>query len=409
MEAIEFCRRSGSKKLLQFLGEMGYPNSNAWIDFNPNLGDAMDQLSDKLLTHFKQQLPYIERQVTQSTVISKKNPKIPSKFGKFIDYTLKLAKDPEFQKSNPSIAKQLSLAEIKQDSHRIQTILNKHYRSLIPYWERCHENRDTQCDYPLHLKDIYNFFASPDIQEEIEKDLVKSNHISGQLYNKNFNFGVFYNPQTGLRKGRKQGLLIRLGLMMSLINSSQPTNSVDVNVWLASRPTLMYDLDDKYLGIMNVNSGCTIRDMSSYPIGRVIIWREEECDKVLVHELIHALELDFFQYAKNIDKEIFNHFDIVTKNNINIFETYTETWAVIISTTIYSLLCGKGTSKEIKELLILETAYSFAQIAKILVLYDYKCFSNCELFCPKGFSQKTRKNKFKQGSSILAYYIFKTG
>ena len=407
MEDIEHCRRTSSKKLLKFLINMGYPDNKIWEHFSPNAGLLTNKISGKILLHFSEQIPHIESVIDKVTIDSHYKEPLTSRYGKFIDYIVELSENADFSSKYKKISNDIQLASGAGDKKKLHYILNKHHRIFIPYWEKCNLAESVKCECPSHLNDIYNFFASPDIQEDIEKNLIGYTAISGNIYNKDFNLGIYYDPSIGIRKGRRRGLLMRLSLMLSLAISKETTNTVSVNIWLSSNQKLIHGLDENFLGIMNINSGCTIRDYNSYPIGRVIIWRDEECDKVLVHELIHALGLDFHIYDKSIDNEIFHKFDINSKDHINIFETYTETWTVILSTIMYSKLCGNGTIPEVSNLLRLETAYSMVQISKILVYYKYQTFSNCDFFCPDGFIKSTRKNKFKQGTSILAYYIFK--
>ena len=42
------------------------------------------------------------------------------------------------------------------------------------------------------------------------------------------------------------------------------------------------------------------------------------------------------KYDNQIDNEIFEKFDLANNANINIFEAYTETWTVILSSCIFS-------------------------------------------------------------------------
>lgn len=403
---IENCRRNRSRKLLSFLEKSGYP----WNGFNPSQLNTTRHLITRLVDHFKTATIYldIDNQIQKETKDILQEDHIVAPYGRFIGFLTYLKDDKSFIDNKPLLAKKLNEILLQNNIYKLYELLNRHYRELVPYWEICRENGINMCQSSNELKDIYNFFASPDIQGDVENKLTRKQNIRGNFFNKPFSLNLFYEKSKGIRKGRRESLLLRLALMMSLVPEKDPDNLVEVSIWLSDREKQLTLSDDKFIGIMNVNSGCTIKDMKSYPVGRIVIWREEECDKVLVHELIHALGLDFFIYDKSIDKEVYQLFDLSENENINIFETYTETWTVILSSTMYSLQCGDASIDEILSLIKLETAYSILQVAKILVYFGYTNFSNCSFFCSLGHTSNSRKGKFKQGSSILAYFVLKS-
>jgi hypothetical protein len=138
---------------------------------------------------------------------------------------------------------------------------------------------------------------------------------------------------------------------------------------------------------------------------KIIIYRIEELNKVLIHELIHYLHLDLgLAFGSNIDKNSIKYnfdeyFDINTKLKLN--ETYTEIIANIINCFIFSYeYNNKKDLTLLKELLEYEIKFSCYQSAKILVHYGYK---NCNDFF-KSYNTKL----FKQTSAIFEYYILKT-
>ncbi len=72
------------------------------------------------------------------------------------------------------------------------------------------------------------------------------------------------------------------------------------------------------LSYINVNSGLTSFTEKG---NNILIFREEESKKVLIHELIHALELHCVKYGT-----------IITKNNLeHLDECIVETWATILN------------------------------------------------------------------------------
>ena len=94
-----------------------------------------------------------------------------------------------------------------------------------------------------------------------------------------------------------------------------------------------------------VNSGSTDRNDS------IIIWRKEDILKVLIHEIIHLLGFD------NVEdnEDIINHYNVkynLGNKKLNIYEAYTEIWALLIHSYYLALVTQKSliTKISVKEL-----------------------------------------------------------
>jgi hypothetical protein len=146
----------------------------------------------------------------------------------------------------------------------------------------------------------------------------------------------------------------------------------------------------KYLSTQNINSG------SSSSNNRLMIWRREEVFKVLIHELIHYLDIDI-KYDVELNK-IFNYNIGEIKYPILINETITEILAQFFH-TIY-------VNNKIKQdydfdrfclLYEYEQIFSWYQFAKIMEYYGIE-----------KFKKKHIKKKFNQGTNVFVYYILKS-
>ena len=158
-------------------------------------------------------------------------------------------------------------------------------------------------------------------------------------------------------------------------------------------------LNDKvnYIGPDNVNSGYSIR-------GNVIcIWRKEELDKVLFHEIVHHLNLDMFSY-----QYIFN--DYFLKLNLNSKfhnsnEAYTEVLGLMLLSIwkYYYYKFNKNMSIEdfVSKFLNIQLAWSYYQMAKVINFYG--CFSKFE-----DIYDKSVNCEIKEKSNIVAYYFLKS-
>lgn len=102
-------------------------------------------------------------------------------------------------------------------------------------------------------------------------------------------------------------------------------------------------------------------------------YRQEESFKVLVHELMHALGLDFSSMDCDVANNIIiNNFKGIERDcDYRIYESYCETWAQIINILIIvSRENVKDYMKKINEYLFYEKLWSIFQCAKVLHHYD---------------------------------------
>ena len=149
----------------------------------------------------------------------------------------------------------------------------------------------------------------------------------------------------------------------------------------------------------NVNSGM------SY-LNNVIIFRKEEYLKLLVHELIHALDIDY-KYETHADKKnIYEIFDI-NSNNLLLNESYVETWAIIIN--VFLVLYEKNKYNSVTEKNIdLFKKY----INKELLHGIEQCSKLCKYYNITNFNDIYKKNKdtkkYNDDVNTFSYHIIKT-
>ena len=153
--------------------------------------------------------------------------------------------------------------------------------------------------------------------------------------------------------------------------------------------------------IDNVNSGVTTHINN---IAYITVFRQEESDKVLLHELIHYLKLDFamspvydkFQYKLNSD--IVAQFNITpTFKYINVFEAYTDSIAIIFNSVFNSIL----TKTDINDYFYTELLYIASIANKILIHSGFNTALD--------ITDMTSAISLDQSSSVFSYYILKCG
>lgn len=139
------------------------------------------------------------------------------------------------------------------------------------------------------------------------------------------------------------------------------------------------------LGIVEMNSGV------SYTDHWLQIFREEELYKVLIHELLHNLQLDVNlpNYCVGCSDNINMH---ELSQPILINEGYTEVMALYL----YCIYCGTEQKLDIWELLLNEEKFTIYQINKIFKHYE---IDNISYF--------SMENDFIQKTSVIPYFILK--
>lgn len=158
------------------------------------------------------------------------------------------------------------------------------------------------------------------------------------------------------------------------------------------------------IGEHHVNTGFTY---TCPAISEIVIYRNEEWFKVLLHETFHNFGLDFSDMnTEKCNKKILSIFQV--ESEVNLYEAYTEFWAE----TLNAVFCSYFSSIEdnIEEyiencyiLFTFEKTYGFFQLVKTLTFMGltYK-----DLYSSS--SDILRKTLYKEGSNVLSYYVLKT-
>ena len=164
------------------------------------------------------------------------------------------------------------------------------------------------------------------------------------------------------------------------------------------------------LGQVNANTGFTYSCGSNpHPGGKkgteIIIFRHEEWFKVLVHETLHNLELDFNTHAATSLRDIFPG----VRHEILLSEAYVETWARLINLAFYvfyDIYGGNGTASEynlaVRRCLSAERTFSLFQANATL---KYMGLSLHKLLDHNLDTAAEFAKKYSEDTNIFAYYV----
>ncbi len=203
-------------------------------------------------------------------------------------------------------------------------------------------------------------------------------------------------------------IMMALDLIINLTKNNLNCAKNKLNIYIFLTP-LKKQLDSSYeksiVGEKNVNTGYCYGCQDN---SKIIIYRQEDFIKTIIHELLHTFGVDKFIIDNlNIGKEnklINMIFNIEENKNLGygINESYIEFWACFINLSIYSYISTKNYMNYTNILNIylnLEIIHNFVQIYKILNYYniEYKDLINF-----------TIKNNYKEDTHIISYYILKS-
>lgn len=144
------------------------------------------------------------------------------------------------------------------------------------------------------------------------------------------------------------------------------------------------------ISTINVNSGVSVKGEETF----ITIWRAEEFQKILIHELIHFYDLEKGTNFQHIHVNVSNNYPMYSK------ELFTElqAWYIYIMYVI-SLTKNTYNPRDIQFILDYERTYSMINV--------YKFFHHFGINNVDQFLSTIDKYTINQGSSILYYYIFK--
>ena len=150
------------------------------------------------------------------------------------------------------------------------------------------------------------------------------------------------------------------------------------------------------LDVLHCNTAFTY---SCIEENEIVIFREEEWFKVLIHETIHAFGCDFGDYQFDEIHRLFK--GLQHCNNIRSNEAYTETSAIMIH-CVFKAFLDDTNPKMIPKYIQLEQIWSAYQCIKVLRHYG---ITYNELI--HGYTDNNTHRYIEANSSPFSYYILK--
>ena len=226
------------------------------------------------------------------------------------------------------------------------------------------------------------------IEELINTDWVYHEVINNlESLDTNYKITWYYKTTHNIylkcRKEKYIGFSKRINILLNIINYlydlKKYKEDKPINIYLVLTP-LKKNFDiDLVIGPKNINSGYT-----DFKRNEIFIWREEEFEKVIFHELIHYINLD----CRNI---IFD--DKNLPHNINdfksYFEAFTDFWGIIYHLIYVSLVTNCSVNS------LLQIEFKFIENQANLMNDFFK------------LNKWDNKKEIKQKTPAFTYFIIK--
>ena len=207
-------------------------------------------------------------------------------------------------------------------------------------------------------------------------------------------------------------------LFMDKLNSINHHNNIKNNftsniyIYLTPFKKELPKESNQTLDRVHINTGLT--GPVSHNSNDILIFREEEWFKVLIHECIHMFNFDFSSTSLNNIHFLNNKLQQLFGIQVDIlaFESYTEYWAIVIHSMMIALNSSSKItyksflSKFIKNMNI-EKAFSLFQCSKVLnynhLNYNYFINNNNN----NNNNNKHTLHNYKENTNVFAYYVIK--
>ena len=199
--------------------------------------------------------------------------------------------------------------------------------------------------------------------------------------------------------------------MVSL--KSKCVESLNIYIYLTPFKKELPENKSEVIGPVNANTGYTYRCEKN---NEIVIYRQEEWFKVLMHETMHTFGNDFETEdysggggsAAAVIKKLFSLPDGV---NIRMSETYSEIWARIMNVAFQTYFKNppsleSRTAKQFKKnfefYLHLEGIFSLYQCIKVL---DFMGVNYQLLVSDSEYSKKMMRSFYRENTNVFAYYV----
>tara|TARA_X000000368_G_scaffold88406_1_gene67380 strand:+ start:9749 stop:10942 length:1194 start_codon:yes stop_codon:yes gene_type:complete len=244
-------------------------------------------------------------------------------------------------------------------------------------------------DMPAPIQDYVKQTCNKKLR--YEKTLNSSNKISITFY--------FYDNQIGLNILETYIKRILLWFSFAIkYSTTKCSSNINISIYLTNFKKTLPQSSIEVIDRIHANTAYTYRCKAN---NNIVIYRQEEWFKVLIHESMHYLGFDF----NSINYDLYNLFPLEGKVQLDLGETYSETWARILNAYLVSFILASNYTQFKKmstNFLSIERKFSIYQCVKILSFMGLEytdLFNNSDPICIM------KRKIYKERTPIFCYYI----
>jgi len=310
----------------------------------------------------------------------------------------------------------------KQKGRRISNIFTMFYEKMnianvyvnTQKNSGCFEHQETTVDIDSQIprpKSFSNSYITSEISEYIKNESKKIITFECKINNRliRLHFIIFKNNKELISYYKV--LAHRVYMWLSII--SEKSTCVDeliIYVYLTPFEKKM-PAHNNSIGPEHANTGYTYRCEKQ---NEIIIYRQEEWFKVLIHETMHSFGCDFEEDAgenDNADKYLRTLFSLPDGIIIKLSETYSEIWARIMNVVFQTYFKAPPSlesrtpsafKKNLDLYLHLESMFSLYQCIKIL---DFMGINYNTLTDDSHESKQIILSFYRENTNVFAYYV----
>ena len=281
----------------------------------------------------------------------------------------------------------------------------------------CFECQETAVDIDSQIprpKSFSTSYITPEISQYIKTEskriLTFECKIKARLIR--LHFTLFNNnPNVSDLISYYKVLAHRVYMWLSMISDkSKCIETLNIYIYLTPFEKKIPTSKGQSIGPENANTGYTFRCEKQ---NEIVIYRQEEWFKVLMHETMHAFGADFddSEGKEQADEYLKTLFSLPDDVNIKLSETYSEMWARVMNVVFQTYfksppsLESRNLSKFKKNIdfyLHLECVFSLYQCIKIL---DYMGINYAVLTDDSESSKQVVASFYRENTNVFAYYV----
>ena len=266
-----------------------------------------------------------------------------------------------------------------------------------------HNNKQNIIDNFSFLQES-SIFLSDAIQSNIRRNMRSMNTFKIKIGSISFTINIFLlNKSYNIEKMKVK--IIRLLFFMSNFITNRKIRTLDINIILTSFKKELPKNPNEVLDSFHINTGLT---WACKPEGEIVIYRQEEWFKVLIHELFHSLCFDFANLNINkLIKDKITKMFFIKNSYFSITETYCEFWANIINSMLYAYNISDNFDGFLNEFQMFNTFEKYFSIFQCIKVLHHMNLSYEIIISKLNIHKKLSIQNYKEKTNVLGYFVIK--